>query len=176
MGRSTVVDDGYMYKGIAATGPEKEIGVVTDGKLAFSDHLVNKVNKAYKIVGLIRMSFNQLDCTTFKLLFIALVRLHLEYVNHIWYPHLKDIEAIENVQRRTTKLMPHFGDMSYQERLKRLDLPTLALRRARGEHIETYKIISGIYNKECTKEIFEMRDKTVLKGIQEKKIKVPNST
>ena len=46
---------------------------------------------------------------------------------------------IENVQVRATKLVDGFGKMTYQERLERLKLPTLAYRRLRGDMIETYK-------------------------------------
>ncbi len=35
--------------------------------------------------------------------------------------------------------------MSYEERLRKLDLPSLYYRRARGDMIETYKYIHGVY-------------------------------
>ena len=46
---------------------------------------------------------------------------------------------IENVQIRATKLVDGLRTLDYSERLKRLDLPTLAYRRARGDMIEVYK-------------------------------------
>ena len=54
--------------------------------------------------------------------------------------------ALENVQRRATKQIPGFKNMSYEERLQKLKLPTLAYRRQRGDMIETYKITSGTYD------------------------------
>ena len=170
IGRTTVEDDGYsMHKTIARTRTEKDIGVVIDDKLAFSDHLADKINKANKIVGLIRRTFQHLECATFKPLFTALVRPHLEYANQVWCPHLvKDIEAVENVQRRATKLVPRLRDMTYQERLRRLNLPTLAYRRARGDQIETYKILSGKYDEECTEGLFELRLDTSTRGSSRK--------
>ena len=56
------------------------------------------------------------------------------------------ILAIENVQRRFTRLIDDIGLLPYRERIKRLKLTTLAERRCRGDLIETYKIISGSVN------------------------------
>jgi hypothetical protein len=58
----------------------------------------------------------------------------------------KDIVAIENVQRRATKQIPNFRDLSYSERLQKLGLPTLTYRRHRGDMIELYKILTGKYD------------------------------
>jgi len=58
--------------------------------------------------------------------------------------HLKhDIEAVENVQRRFTKRLPGFKKFSYQERLRRLDLPSLELHRLHCDLLRCYKIIFG---------------------------------
>ena len=73
-------------------------------------------------------------------IFTAFVRPHLEYGQAIWSPYLrKYINLIENVQIRATKLVDGFGKLSYNERLSRLNLPTLAFRRLRGDMIETFK-------------------------------------
>lgn len=78
-----------------------------------------------------------------------MVRTHLDYASSVWSPYkIKHIEMIENVQRRCTRQLPYLKDLSYPERLKKLNLPTLAYRRLRGDMIETYKIIKGIYDKE----------------------------
>ncbi len=76
---------------------------------------------------------------SFLLLHKALARPHLEYANQVWAPHLKkDITSTQNVQRRATKQIPSFKDLSYMERLARLKLPTLKYRRLRGDMIEMY--------------------------------------
>ena len=54
--------------------------------------------------------------------------------------------ALENVQRRATKQIPGFKNMSYEDRLQKLKLPTLGYRRKRGDMIETYKITPGTYD------------------------------
>ena len=69
----------------------------------------------------------------------------MEYGNKIWYPFLrKNIESVEKIQKRATKLIPEMKDMTYTERLKKLKLPSLAHRRRCGDMSQTFKIIKGI--------------------------------
>jgi len=58
---------------------------------------------------------------------------------------MKDIEEVEKVQRWTTKQVKYLRGLSYEQRLKKLNLPTLKYRRHRGDMIEDYKILHGIY-------------------------------
>ena len=119
---------------------EKDSGVTFDAELKFEDHMSGKVRKANAIVGLIRRSFSFLDCKLFKKLYTTFVRPHLEYVQSVWAPHLKKyINMLENVQIRATKLVDGLGSLDYPERLRKLQLPTLVYRRARGDMIEVYK-------------------------------------
>ena len=52
-----------------------------DSELKFSKHVEEQVNKANRILGLIRRSYEQLDKESMNLLFTALVRPHLEFGN-----------------------------------------------------------------------------------------------
>ena len=51
------------------------------------------------------------------------------------------MEKLEKVQRRATKLIQGYKNLSYEERLKRCGLTTLEKRWSRGDLIEAYKII-----------------------------------
>ena len=116
---------------------EKDLGVITDQHLTFEEHLTMKANKANQMRGLIRRPFHHLNIQTFRWLYKALVRHHLEYAQAAWSPmRKKDITTLENVQRRATKLIPGFRDLSYHERLQRIDLPTLSYRRLRVDMVE----------------------------------------
>ena len=96
------------------------------------------------MVGLIRRSYRYLTADTFLPLYKSLVRIHFDYATSVWSPYLqKHIDLIEGVQRRATKQLPSLKDM---ERLKILELPTLAYRRERADMIEAYKITHGVYD------------------------------
>ena len=60
------------------------------------------------------------------LLYKAIVRPHLEYCIQAWRPyHKKDVDMLERIQRRATKIIPELRDLSYEERLKECGLTTL---------------------------------------------------
>lgn len=124
---------------------EKDLGVIFDSKLSFDPHIQMKIGKANQMVGMIKRAFSYLDKDTFMLLYKAIIRPHLEYGQLIWYPYLKRQKiAIERVQRRATRMLSDCFDMTYRERLKYLQLPSLNSRRDRGDLIEMYKMYHGI--------------------------------
>ena len=93
------------------------------------------------MIGLIKRNFIHMDSRTFIMLYKALVRPHVEYANSIWSPYKKgDIQAIEKVQKRATKLVISLKKLPYKERVLQLNLHTLKYRRLRGDMIEVYKI------------------------------------
>ena len=133
------------FEYIESVEEEKDLGVIFQKDLKFSNHIASKVNKANSTLSLITRTFDFIEQDSFVLLYKALVRPHVEYGNIIWYPFLRrDIESVERVQKRATRLIPQLKDFPYIERLKKMKLPTLAHRRRRGDMIQTYKIIHGI--------------------------------
>ena len=78
-------------------------------------------------------------------LYKTLVRLNLEYCVQFWSPNYrKDINKVERVQRRFTRMLLGLEKLNYKERLNRLELYSLEHRRMRGDLIEVYKIMMGI--------------------------------
>ena len=62
-----------------------------------------------------------------------------EFCVQAWLPYfIKDIDCMEKVQRRATKMVYGFWNLKYEERLERLQY-----RKMRSDVIETYKIISS---------------------------------
>ena len=77
-------------------------------------------------------------------LYKAIVRPHLEYCIQAWRPHLrKDIDKLERVQRRATRMIPEKLTRCYQDRLKLCNLTMLEKRRITGDQIEVFKIMHG---------------------------------
>ena len=62
---------------------------------------------------------------------------------------------LERVQRRATRIIKGFKDLSYKDRLDRCELTTLKTRRDRGDMIEVYKIVNQLDN--VDEEIFFKR-------------------
>ena len=80
-------------------------------------------------------------------LYKTIVRPHLEYCIQAWRPYRKkDIDMLERVQRRATKMIPKLRNISYEMRLKECGLTTLETRRLRGDQIEVFKILNGYEN------------------------------
>jgi len=106
-------------------------------------HICEKVNKTNSIFAALRRTFRSLNADIFLPLYKTLVRTHLDYASTVWAPYKKKyIDKIESMQKRATKQIPGFKNLSCHERLKKLKLPTMAYRRIRGDMIETYKIIN----------------------------------
>ncbi len=104
-----------------------------------------KVSLANRNVGIIFRTFTFMDKEIFLNLYKSIVRPHLEYASSVWSPVFKkDRIAIENVQRRATRLVNGLKDMSYEQRLKKLGLPSLEYRRERADMVQTYKILQDI--------------------------------
>ena len=121
---------------------ETDLGVIFDNKLSFNEHIAAKVKRANQALGTIKNTFTYLDSDIFLPLYKAYIRPHLEYASVIWMPSFhKDILAIEQVQRRATRLVPSVKHLSYEDRLRVLGLPTLLYRRERADILQLFKIL-----------------------------------
>ena len=107
-----------------------DLGILMSDDLQVSRQCLSSAGRANRALGSMRMAFKHIDSRTLVVLYKAFVRPLLEYSSAAWSPHLKkDIRALENVQRRMTRLLPTLRSLSYRDRLSSLYLSSLETRR-----------------------------------------------
>lgn len=144
---------------LQTTTGEKDLGIYITPDLKAKTQVAKAAAKANSMLGRIRNSFTFMDSDMLLALYKTLVRPHMEYCIQAWSPYLrKDIDTLEKVQRRATKLVPALRDLPYEERLETLGLTTLENRRVRGDMLETYKILNGYENVDYT-QFFQLAPK-----------------
>ena len=132
---------------LGTTVKEKDLGVTISADMKVSEQCGIAASKGNQILGLIRRNITYKGKKLIIPLYKAIVRPHLEYCIQAWRPYRKkDIDTLECIQRRATKMIPELRDLSYEERLKECGLTTLETRRLRGDQIEVFKILNGYEN------------------------------
>ena len=70
-----------------------------------------------------------------------------EYNNVIWGPsYTLDNQKLERMQCKATRMIPSINHLSYYDRLRYLNIPSLQHRRQRGDLIYLYQILKGSYD------------------------------
>ena len=130
---------------ISKSKKEKDLGVFIQDTLSPGRHISGIFGSAYGLLGDIRVAFYHMDKDMMKKIITTMIRPRLEYAAVVWSPHMeKDIKKLERVQRVATKMVPELRDLTYEERLKEMELPTLQVRRERGDLIMMYKVVNGM--------------------------------
>ena len=98
---------------------------------------------ANRVLGFIALNFRYKDKELILPLYKSIVRPHLEHAVQFWSPNLRrDIDKIEKIPRRATKMISEIRNHSYHQRIKDFDLINLVQRRLRGQLIQVFKYLN----------------------------------
>jgi len=134
--------DGIVLPTVKSAG---DLGVLVAHDLSHSLHISSIVARAHKRTAAIYRAFHSRNIDLLLRTYLTYVRPLIEHDSVIWSPYtVKDIELIGSVQRRFTKRLPGLNILPYAERLKRLDLLSLELRRLHADLIFCCKIVFSL--------------------------------
>jgi len=129
-------------KELSEVTEERDLGVIVSKDLKVGNQCAKAASKGNQILGMISRTFECKNKEIMLHLYKSLVRPHLDYCSQSWRPHLtKDIDVLEKVQRRATRMICEYKDLEYHERLKYLKLTTLETRRLRADLVEVLKYL-----------------------------------
>ena len=150
---------------------ERDLGIIVDKTMKFSEQVNSAVGKANATLGMIKRNITCKNRNIVTRLYKALVRPKLEYCVQAWRPYLrKDIDKMERVQHRATKMIEGCKSLSYEDRLKATGLMTLEDRRKRGDMIEVFKFLKDI-NKTDSGQWFHLANNVRTRGHRFKLVK-----
>ena len=130
---------------ISRVNEEKDIGILIQDNLSPEKHIDKIFGDTYRMLRNIRVAFYFLDKEMMRKIIMTMIRPKLEYAAIVWSPYKKKhVRKLERIQRIATKMVPELEELTYEERLKEMNLPTLKERRERGDLITIYKLVNDI--------------------------------
>ena len=101
----------YLHKqglrmALEVSSVERDLGVMICDDLKWGTQCRKAAARAMSVLGMIKRTFPIIDKDSFIILYNGYVRPHLEYCVQVWAPSsVGDVECLERVQRRATRLV-----------------------------------------------------------------------
>ena len=100
---------------LSKTVKEKDLWVSMNANMKVSGQCRIAASKGNQVIGMIRRNITYKEKSLIVPMYKAIVRPHLEYCIQAWSPDIrKDIDMLEKIQRRATKLIPGLKDLRYE--------------------------------------------------------------
>ena len=126
---------------------ERDLGITITYNLKWDSHITKIRSTANKCLGLLKRTCYDLpDTRVRRALYLSLVKSNLSYGSQVWSPETATLKKIiEGVQRRASLWILRLkrGDLTYVDRLKKLDLLPLSYDREIKDLIFYYKCRYG---------------------------------
>ena len=114
---------------------EQDLGIIMSADLKVAQQCKKAANTANKVLGMIKRTTCYKQCNIVLPLYKALVR----------SPHLqKEINILQTLQKRATKMITDYEGLEYSIRLQRANLTTLETRRISADLLEVFKIFKQL--------------------------------
>jgi len=81
----------------------KHLGVTSHTNLEFRDHIINTINKAYSVLGIIKRNCMHLSGRSFCTIYKAMVRSQLKYAVSVWETQNKYLHLNYDLMRTHLK-------------------------------------------------------------------------